>query len=91
MWPLLLVADCVHLNLFIVIVLLIRVTDNLRDVDEDGAVDMLTVASLGGRGADRPGSYPPGGDTRRKKLCGQIYKKKVEQDKKRCGMTPSRG
>ena len=28
----------------------------------------------GGEGADRPGWHPPGGDTRMKKICGQIYK-----------------
>jgi len=55
-----------------------------------------------GRG-DRPGVTPSRGDTRMKKICGQIYKeqwrneigqvKKVRGDRtgKRCGVTPSRG
>ena len=34
----------------------------------------LSGVTKGVRGADRPGWHPPGGDTRRKKICGQIYK-----------------
>ena len=34
------------------------------------------IVGIGGvtRGMDCPGWHPPGGDTRRKKICGQIYK-----------------
>ena len=52
-----------------------RVSDaQCKHVNTMCSAVLCAVASLGGGGRTAPGDTLQGGDTRRKKMCGQIYK-----------------